>query len=172
MANNPDIRNDKMKDLIALFKSFGYAFEGIFTAIKTERNMRIHISCLLYMFFFLLAFDFFEITRTQFAILFVASGLVIGAELINTSIEAVVDLHGKEHTEFGKIAKDCAAGAVLVFTIFSVLAGIAIMWQPEAFKQLFQYFTDNLWALGLFIISIILDTIFIFFGFGKKGKNK
>lgn len=161
-----------MKDLKALFKSFGYAFQGIFVTIKTERNMRIHISCLFYMFFFLCAFDFFEITRTQFAILFIASGLVIGAELINTSIEAVVDLHSKEHTEFGKIAKDCAAGAVLVFTIFSVLAGVAIMWQPEAFKELFQYFAENLWALFLFIVSIVLDIIFIFFGFGKKGKNK
>ena len=161
-----------MKDLKALFKSFGYAFEGIFTAIKTERNMRIHISCFAYMFFFLCAFDFFEITRTQFAILFIACGLVMGAELVNTSIEAVVDLHGEEHTKFGKIAKDCAAGAVLIFTIFAVLSGVAIMWQPEAFQKLFQYFTNNLWALILFIISIILDTLFIFFGFGKKGKNK
>lgn len=158
-----------MKDLI---KSFGYAFQGIITAIKTERNMRIHISCFLYMFFFLCAFDFFEITRTQFAILFIACGLVMGSELINTSIEAAVDLHGKEYTEFGRIAKDCAAGAVLVFTIFAVLAGIAIMWQPEAFGQLFQYFADNLWALVLFIISLVLDIILIFFGFGKKGKNK
>lgn len=161
-----------MKDLVALFKSFGYAFEGVFTAIKTERNMRIHISCFVYMFFFLFAFDFFEITRTQFAILFIACGLVMGAELINTSIEAVIDLHGEKHTEFGKIAKDCAAGAVLIFTIFAVLAGVAIMWQPEAFQQLFQYFTNNLLALGLFIVSIILDTVFIFFGFEKKGKNK
>lgn len=161
-----------MKDLVALFKSFGYAFQGIFTAIKTERNMRIHISCFVYMFFFLCAFDFFEITRTQFAILFIACGLVMGAELVNTSIEAVVDLHGEEHTKFGKIAKDCAAGAVLIFTIFAVLSGVAIMWQPEAFQKLFQYFTNNLWALILFIISIILDTLFIFFGFGKKGKNK
>ncbi len=161
-----------MKDLVALFKSFGYAFKGIFTAIKTERNMRIHISCMVYMFFFLSAFDFFEITRTQFAILFIACGLVIGAELINTSIEAVVDLHSKEYTDFGKIAKDCAAGAVLIFTIFAVLAGVAIMWQPEAFLKLFQYFANNLWAFILFILSIILDTIFIFFGFGKKGKNK
>ena len=158
-----------MKELL---KSFGYAFQGVLTALTKERNMRIHIVCMIYMFFFLFAFDFFEITRTQLAILFVACGLVIGAEVINTSIEAVVDLHGKEHTELGKIAKDCAAGAVLVFTIFSVLAGVAIMWQPDAFEQLFQYFIDNLWALGLFILSIILDTIFIFFGFGKKGKNK
>ncbi len=158
-----------MKDLI---KSFGYAFQGIFTAITKERNMRIHIVCMIYMFFFLFAFDFFEITRTQIAILFLACGLVIGAELINTAIEAVVDLHGKEHTEYGKIAKDCAAGAVLIFTIFAVLCGIAIMYQPTAFKLLFAYFIENPIAIVLFAISVIIFTIFIFKGLPVKDKDR
>mgnify|MGYP003311213845 CR=1 FL=1 len=153
-----------------LIKSFSYAFQGIMTAITKERNMRIHIVCMLYMFFFLFAFDFFEITRTQFAVLFLACGLVIGAELFNTAIEAVVDLHGKEHTEYGKIAKDCAAGAVLVFAIFSVLCGIAIMYQPEAFEQLFKFFMDNPLSIVLFIVSVVIFTLFIFFGFGRKKK--
>ena len=154
-----------MKNLI---KSFGYAFQGIFTSITKERNMRIHIVCMIYMFFFLFAFDFFEITRTQIAILLIACGLVIGAELINTAVEAVVDLHGKEYTEYGKIAKDCAAGAVLVFAVFSVLCGIAIMYQPTAFKLLFTYFIDNPIAIIIFAISVVIFTIFIF----KGNKNK
>lgn len=157
-----------MKELV---KSFGYAFQGIFTAIKKERNMRIHIVCMIYMYFFLFAFDFFEITRTQLAIIFIANGLVIGAELINTAIESAVDLQGDKHTELGKIAKDCAAGAVLVFTIFSVLCGIAIMYQPEAFQKLFTYFADNPVAIALFVLSVVIFSIFIFFGFGRK-KNK
>ena len=151
-----------------LIQSFGYAFQGIITAIKRERNMRIHIVCMIYMFFFLFAFDFFEITRTQFAVLLLACGLVIGAELFNTAIEAVVDLHGKEHTEYGKIAKDCAAGGVLIFTIFAVLCGIAIMYQPTAFKLLFTYFIENPFAIVLFVISVVIFTIFIF----KGNKNK
>ena len=156
----------------SLIKSFGYAFEGIFTAITKERNMRIHIVCMIYMFFFLFAFDFFEITRTQIAILFIACGLVIGAELINTAIEAVVNLHGKEHTEYGKIAKDCAAGAVLIFTIFAVLCGVAIMYQPKAFELLFAYFTENPIAIVLFAISVIIFTIFIFKGLPVKDKDR
>ena len=154
-----------------LFKSFGYAFQGILTALTKERNMRIHIVCMAYMFFFLFAFDFFEITRTQLAILFVACGLVIGAELINTAIEAVVDMHGEEHTQYGKIAKDCAAGAVLIFAIFSVLCGIAIMYQPKAFSLLFEYFISSPVALVIFIISVIIFTIFIFKGIPLKGKD-
>ncbi len=154
-----------MKELV---KSFGYAFQGLFTAVKKERNMRIHIVCMIYMYFFLFAFDFFEITRTELAIIFVANGLVIGAELINTAIESAVDLHGKEHTELGKIAKDCAAGAVLVFTIFAVLCGIAIMYQPEAFQKLFTYFAENPVAIILFLISVAIFSVFIFKGFPKK----
>lgn len=152
----------------SLIKSFGYAFRGIFTALTKERNMRIHTVCMIYMYFFLFVFDFFEISGTQLATIFLANGLVIGGELINTAIERAVDLYGSEHTENGKIAKDCAAGAVLVFTIFSVLCGVAIMYQPEAFKELFAYFIANPVAIVLFAISVIIFSIFIFKGFPKK----
>ena len=155
----------------ALIKSFYYAFRGIIAAVVRERNMRIHIVCMIYMYFFLFAFDFFKITATQLAIIFLANGLVIGGELINTAVERAVDLYGSEHTQNGKIAKDCAAGAVLVFAIFSVLCGIAIMWQPEAFSKLFAFFADKLWADALFVLSVVIFTVFIFFGFGKK-ENK
>ncbi len=155
----------------ALIKSFGYAFCGIYTALTRERNMRIHTVCMIYMYFFLFAFDFFQVTRTQLAIIFLANGLVMGGELINTAVESVVDMQGDKHTPLGKIAKDCAAGAVLIFTIFSVLCGIAIMYQPEAFEKLFGFFADNLWALGLFLLSAIIFIIFIFFG-GKKSPKE
>ena len=116
-----------MKELKKFVKGFQFAFEGILTALKTECNMRVHFVCMFYMYLFLLAFDFFQITRTQFAIIFIANGLVIGGELINTAIEAAVDLHGEEHTPLGKIAKDTAAGAVLVFAIAAVACGVGIM---------------------------------------------
>ena len=156
----------------SLIKSFGYAFEGIFTAITKERNMRIHIVCMIYMFFFLFAFDFFEITKTQLAILLIACGQVVAAELINTAIEAIIDSQGEEHTKHGKIAKDCAAGAVLIFTIFSVLCGVAIMYQPKAFELLFAYFIENPIAIVLFAISVIIFTIFIFKGLPVKDKDR
>lgn len=160
-----------MKELKKFVKGFGFAFEGILTALKTECNMRVHFVCMFYMYLFLLAFDFFQITRTQFAIIFIANGLVIGGELINTAIEAAVDLHGKEHTPLGKIAKDTAAGAVLVFAIAAVACGISIMYQPEAFKLLFNFFATHIFALILFIVSLISAVLFILFGFGKKEKK-
>lgn len=160
-----------MKELKKFVKGFQFAFEGILTALKTECNMRVHFVCMFYMYLFLLAFDFFQITRTQFAIIFIANGLVIGGELINTAVEAAVDLHGEEHTPLGKIAKDTAAGAVLVFAIAAVACGISIMYQPEAFKLLFNFFATHIFALILFIVSLISAVLFILFGFGKKEKK-
>ena len=97
----------------SLIKSFGYAFSGIFEALRYERNMRIHFVCMIYMYSFLFVYDFFEITRTQLAVIFLANMAVVAAELINTAVERTVDLASEEYTKNGKIAKDTAAGTSL-----------------------------------------------------------
>lgn len=153
-----------MKSLVF---SFGYAFRGIYYALKYERNMRIHFVCMIYMYSFLLFTDFFTVSKTQLAVIFALNALVIALELINTAIERTVDLASAEHSEKGKIAKDTAAGAVLVAAIFSVAAGVAILWQPDAFKALWDLFTNNILKLALFIASIAVSTVFIFKGFFK-----
>ena len=156
----------------SLIKSFGYAFSGIFEALRYERNMRIHFVCMIYMYSFLFVYDFFEITRTQLAVIFLANMAVVAAELINTAVERTVDLASEEYTENGKVAKDTAAGAVLVCAIFAVATGIAILGQPEAFSQMFLYYRENPVMLVVFILSKILATVFIFKGFGKASKDK
>lgn len=162
-----------MNQLKKLFKSFGYAFEGIFTVIKNERNMRIHLTCLCYMLGFLCFSDWFELTKTDWAILLLACGAVISGEIINTAIENAVDLASREHTEYGKIAKDAAAGAVLVSAIIAVAVGIIILFQPNAFKAMFEYFAANPLMLVLFLLSIVPATLFIFLGvpFTSGGKK-
>lgn len=156
-----------MKSLISLFKSFGYAFRGIFQALKYERNMRIHLTCVAYMYSFLLIYDFFKVNATQFAVIFLANAMVMAAELVNTAIERTVDLASETFSENGKIAKDTAAGAVLICAIFAVLAGVAILFQPEAFKALFNYYVEKPYMFAIFILSIVFSTVFIFRGFGK-----
>ena len=151
----------------SLIKSFGYAFSWIFEALRYEKNMRIHFVCMIYMYSFLFVYDFFEITRTQLAVIFLANMAVVAAELINTAVERTVDLASEEYTENGKVAKDTAAGAVLVCAIFAVATGIAILGQPEAFSQMFLYYRENPVMLVVFILSIIPATVFIFKGFGK-----
>lgn len=150
-----------------LLKSFGYAFRGIFYTLKYERNMRIHFVCMVYMYSFLLIYDFFSVTTTQFAIIFLANAMVMAAELVNTAIERTVDLASEKRTQNGKVAKDAAAGAVLVCALFAVATGIAILFQPAAFRGLFNYYCEKPVMFAVLVISIALATVFIFRGFGK-----
>lgn len=147
----------------ALLKSFLYAFKGLAYAVCHERNMRIHLCCLAYMAFFLLRYDFFEVSRTQAAILAVAAALVIVAEYINTAIERAVDTASKgEMSESARIAKDTAAGAVLAATLFAIAVGLIILFQPQAFRAMFDYYSSNPLSLILFIISLAAAVAFMF----------
>ncbi len=160
---------DKYKKL---FKSFYYAFRGVFSTIKTERNMRIHLTCVAYMFSILSFTDWFTLSRLDWVMLVFASVLVIAAELFNTSIENAVDLLATGYNEFAKKAKDASSGAVLVCAIGAVAVGLFVLLQKEAFSKMFRYFTDNPLMFALFVLSLVPATLFIFFGFGKGEKNK
>ena len=70
-------------------ESFGYAFEGIWTGIRNERNMKIHCLAII---FVTLAGTLFQITAVEWCICLLLFGLVGGLELVNTAVEAVVDL--------------------------------------------------------------------------------
>lgn len=155
-----------------LFMSFIYAFRGIFRTIANERNLRIHITCVVYMVSILLLTDWFTLSRSDWAILILCCGSVIGGEIVNTAIENAVNLASKEHTEYGKISKDAAAGAVLISAITAVIVGIIILYQPEAFKAMYEYFRGNVKMFIVFVLSIIPATLFIFFGIPTKKKGK
>lgn len=150
-------------------KSFSYAGQGIAYAVKKERNFRVHLCFLVYMFGFLTVHDFFEVSRTQFAILIAASMVVISLELVNTGIENAVNLASEELSRYGKIAKDAASGAVLVSAIGSVAIGLTILWQPQAFAAMAEYYKENPLMLILLAASIALSFVFVFAG--TKGKQ-
>ena len=91
-----------------LFMSFVYAFKGIFRTIANERNLRIHLTCVIYMISILSLTDWFVLSRTDWAILVLCCGTVIGGEIVNTAIENAVNLASEEYTEYGKISKDAS----------------------------------------------------------------
>ena len=159
-----------------LLKSFVYAWSGIITCIRHERNMRVHLVCMIYMYSYLLIYDFFEVSRTQFAIIFIANAIVVMGELFNTAIEAVVDMAEEKFSEkynrLAKISKDTAAGAVLVGAIFAVCTGIAILAQPDAFRAMFAYYAEKPYMIAVLIASLVLSFTFIFTGFNFKNKDK
>lgn len=106
-----------------LIRSFGYAFEGIWTGIRNERNMRIHCLAVIAV---TCAGTLFHITAAQWCICLLLFALVISLELVNTAVEAVVDLVTEEKKPLAKIAKDTAAGAVLFAALISAVVGLII----------------------------------------------
>jgi diacylglycerol kinase len=104
-------------------QSFGYAFRGIKTVFLSEANMKIHSFITVLVIF---CGFYFNISITEWIFCLLCVAIVTGAEMINTSIENVVDLASPElHPLAGK-AKDIAAGAVLVCALISVIIGLLI----------------------------------------------
>ncbi len=103
--------------------SFHYAGAGLWWALKTQRNLRIHIGLgtLATLLGLLLGFSTLE-----FAVLVVTMTLVITLELVNTVVEAAVDLASPAYHPLAKVAKDVAAGAVLASAIGAVLIGLLL----------------------------------------------
>ena len=113
-----------------LSKSFGYAFEGILTGIRQERNMRIHCMAVILV---TAAGTLFQITAVEWCVCLLLFAMVAGLELVNTAVEAVVDLVTEEKKPLAKIAKDTAAGAVLFAAIISAFVG-CIIFLPYVFE--------------------------------------
>ena len=160
----------------AFIKGFGYAFQGIWNTLINERNLRFHVSLFGYMLFFLLRYDFFSVSRVEFAVLLMMSALVMSGELINTGIEKAADAATLEKNPYVKTAKDAAAGGVLISAIFAVAVGVVILFQPEAFRKLFAYYTANPLYIVILVVTLVLDGIFILVGPKKireclRGKN-
>lgn len=107
-----------------LLRRFGYAFNGIVTAFRRERSMRAHGIATLGVFAFLAATS---APLLWWVLITLAVGLVLVAEMANSALETLADLlHPGQHPEIG-VAKDVAAGAVLIATIVAVVVGVAYL---------------------------------------------
>lgn len=152
-------------------KGFTYAGKGVFYCFAHEMNMRVHLCFTVYMFCFLGLYDFFEISKAEYGVLLALCALVLSLEAVNTAIERVVDLT-KEHNPVAGAAKDAAAGAVLISAIFSVIAGIVIMYQPAAFKKMFEYYTEHIGSLVILALSLVLSVCFVLIPQRMQKKEK
>jgi diacylglycerol kinase (ATP) len=102
-----------------IFVSFKYAWAGISYSFNTQRNFRIH--CFMGSLAITLGASL-GLPGVEMAVICITSGLVLTLELLNTAIESVVDLTvQKNYHELAKIAKDCAAGAVMISALASLL---------------------------------------------------
>ena len=104
-------------------KSFFYAFQGIISAVRAERNLKIHVCMTVIV---LLISLWLTLSAVEWLFILMAICGVIALELLNTAIERVVDLVTEEYHPLAKQAKDIAAGAVLVYAFLSVVIGLII----------------------------------------------
>jgi diacylglycerol kinase (ATP) len=110
-----------------LLTSFKYAFAGLWYVVRTQRNARIHLSVTAVVVVLGLCLG---LSWTEWAIIALTIGLVLAAEAFNTVAEAAVDLVTAEYHPLAKIAKDVAAGAVLLTAITAAIVGLLILGPP------------------------------------------
>jgi diacylglycerol kinase len=106
-----------------LIRSFGHAVAGIEHGLRTQGNLRLHVLAAIGV---VIAGLLLQISTIEWAILVATIMIVLSAELLNTAIEAAVDRVGGEPHPLAKIAKDTAAGAVLIGAIGAVIVGLLI----------------------------------------------
>ena len=119
-----------------LLASFRYAIHGLFYGLRTQRNFRIH--SLLGLLAFSLGI-WLKLSFIDLSVLVLTVSSVLILELINTSIEAVVDLAiGRRFHSLARIAKDCSAAAVLVYAITSILIACFLLLPPLLIRMGFS----------------------------------
>jgi diacylglycerol kinase len=118
-------------------RSFGYAGSGLWYVVRTQRNMRVHLGIAAAAVLLGIALG---LSAVEFAILFVTIATVTVTEMVNTVVEAVVDLATQEYHPLAKVAKDVAAGAVLLAAALAVVVGLFL-------------FVPHLWPLALRLLG-------------------
>ena len=107
-----------------LFRSFVYAYRGIVSSVRTQRNMRFHVVAAAVV---LAVGLILGVSALELAILVIVISVVLVTEMINTALEFVVDLVTREYHPLARLSKDVSAGAVLVASIAAVLVGCLIL---------------------------------------------
>ena len=150
-----------------LLKSFSFAFSGIIYALGHERNLRIHFAAAALVLYLT---RYYSLSRAEFALLLLVIGLVITCELLNTAIETNVDLKTPVWNSLAKIAKDVAAGAVLVSGLTALAVAAVLFWDIPTF---YRIFTDIRKAPAQWILLAAISLYLIFLpGFPANGKSK
>jgi diacylglycerol kinase (ATP) len=142
----------------AVLQSFNWAFEGVIHVLRTERNMRIHFA--LASAVLILAFSY-GVTKLELMALLIAISFVLIAEMVNTAIEATIDLATTSFDPLAKMAKDIAAGAVLIASVNAVVIGYLVFADrlTEPSSRLVERVREapaNLTLIALILIVLIV----------------
>ena len=166
---NWDIRKEREHDR-RLVESFNYAIEGLTSALQNEKHMKFHIlSAILIVILAILT----NASKVEILLVSISVAFVIITELINTAVEALVDLISPERHPLAKLAKDVAAGAVLVAAINAICVGYLLFYDKllDIFDtqnrlHIIAGRKGNISILILILVSILVIVIKSFY---KKG---
>jgi diacylglycerol kinase (ATP) len=114
-----------------LIDSFNYAFEGIIHVLRTQRNLRIHFAIAIAV---IAAAAAFGVDRIELITLLLAIAFVLVAEMVNSAIEGAIDVSTTSFDPNAKLAKDIAAGAVLISTVTALAVGYLIFAHAAAHR--------------------------------------
>jgi diacylglycerol kinase (ATP) len=142
----------------AVLQSFNWAFEGVIHVLRTERNMRIHFGLATAV--LILAFSY-GVTKLELMALLIAISFVLIAEMVNTAIEATIDLATTSFDPLAKMAKDIAAGAVLIAAVNAIVIGYLVFADrlTEPSSRLVERVREapaNLTLIALILIVLIV----------------
>jgi len=110
-----------------IFESFRFAFSGLWYALRTQRNTRIHLTITAAVVVLGLCL---ELSYVQWAVVTLTIGFVLVSEMLNTVAETLVDLISPGYHPLAKIVKDVTAGAVLLAAIVSIVVGLLVLGPP------------------------------------------
>jgi diacylglycerol kinase (ATP) len=150
----------------SLVESFNYAFEGIIHTLRTQRNLRLHFIIAVGVMVAAVAFD---VTRIELIALLLSISFVLVAEMLNSAIEAAVDVASTSFDPLAKLAKDVAAGAVLIASINAVAIGYLVFSGNVAERG--SNFLDRLSnaPADLTVVALVLVIILVIAGKALTG---
>lgn len=153
----------------SLLGSFDFALQGILYALRTQRNMRLHVLAASTV---LVAAMFLRIDEFELIALFFAIAFVLVAELVNTAIEAAIDVATEQFDPLAKIAKDVAAGAVFIASINAAAVGYLVFFArlTTHVDTVFRRVSDAPLHLTAIAVGITLLAVLITKAVNKEGR--
>jgi diacylglycerol kinase (ATP) len=141
-----------------LLQSFNFAIEGIIHVLRTQRNMRIHFAIAVAVLVAALAVG---VRRLELVALLLAISFVLIAEMLNSALEAGIDVATTSFDPLAKLAKDIAAGAVLIATVNAVAVGYLVF--VERLKDPSSRVLDTLreGPAELTLVALVLTTVIV-----------
>lgn len=146
-------------------RGFVYAGRGVWFCVRHERNFRIHMTVGAYV---LAVAPYFSLSRGEWIALLAVIALVLAMEALNTAVEQAVNLASPGRRTRARVAKDVAAGAVLICAVFAAVVGVLLFARRSGWAAAFADWRVRLWKPAILAASVPLMLWFIV-GKPRKG---